>query len=63
MATYHMSCGTFYGHEGGVNGTVSLAMVSADGATGVVVALNLRGATDPRLTELADRVLCDRLGS
>jgi D-alanyl-D-alanine carboxypeptidase len=58
LATYHLSCGTFYGHEGGVNGTASIAIVSSDGADGVVAALNLRSAGDPQLPALADRILC-----
>ena len=58
LATYHLSCGTFYGHEGGVNGTGSIAIVSSDGADGVVAALNLRSAGDPQLPALADRILC-----
>ena len=59
LVTYHLSCGTFYGHEGGVNGTASIAMVSPDGADGVVIALNLRSGEDPRLPALADSLLCD----
>jgi D-alanyl-D-alanine carboxypeptidase len=58
LATYKLSCGTFYGHEGGVNGTASIAMVSPDGADGVVIALNLRSGEDPRLPALADSLLC-----
>ena len=59
LATYQLSCGTFYGHEGGVNGTASIAMVSPDGADGVVAALDLRSGGDPRLPALADRMLCE----
>jgi D-alanyl-D-alanine carboxypeptidase len=58
LATYTLSCGTFHGHEGGVNGTASIAIVSPDGADGVVIALNLLGADDPKLTALADVMLC-----
>ncbi len=58
LATYKLSCGTFYGHEGGVNGTASIAMVAPDGADGVVIALNLRSGEDPRLPALADDLLC-----
>lgn len=58
LATYNLSCGTFYGHEGGVNGTASIAIVSPDGADGVVIALNLRSGEDPRLPALADLMLC-----
>jgi CubicO group peptidase (beta-lactamase class C family) len=58
LATYYLSCGIFHGHEGGVNGTASIAMVSPDAMDGVVIALNLRGGQDPRLPELADQMLC-----
>jgi len=58
LVTYNPSCGTFYGHEGGVHGTASIAMVSPDGADGVVIALNLRSGEDPRLPALADVLLC-----
>jgi D-alanyl-D-alanine carboxypeptidase len=58
LATYRLTCGTFYGHQGGVNGTASIALVSDDGADGVVIALNLRSGEDPRLPALADDMLC-----
>jgi len=61
LAMYTLTCGTFYGHEGGVNGTASIAIVSPDGGAGVVIALNLRTAADPRLPALADRMLCPHL--
>ena len=34
LAAYPTACGVFYGHGGAVNGTGSIALVSADGATG-----------------------------
>jgi D-alanyl-D-alanine carboxypeptidase len=58
LASYALSCGTFYGHEGGVNGTASIAVVAPDGGDGVVIALNLRSGEDPRLPALADSLLC-----
>ncbi len=58
LATYRLTCGTFYGHEGSVNGTVSIALISADGATGAVAALNLRSRADPKLAALADDLVC-----
>jgi D-alanyl-D-alanine carboxypeptidase len=58
LATYTLSCGTFLGHEGGVNGTASIALVSPDASDGVVIALNLRSGEDPRLPDLADQMLC-----
>ncbi len=58
LGTYNLSCGTFHGHEGGVNGTASIAIVSPAGDAGVVIALNLRSGDDPGLPALADRMLC-----
>ena len=60
LVTYNLSCGNFLGHEGGVNGTASIAMVSPDATDGVVIALNLRSGEDPRLPALADQMLCSR---
>ncbi len=60
LGTLHLSCGIFYGHQGGVNGTASIATVSPDGAAGVVIAFNLRKGQDPDLSALADRMLCPR---
>ncbi len=61
LAPYHLTCGTFYGHEGGVNGTASIALVSEDGAGGVVAATNLRDGTDARMPALADDLVCPAL--
>lgn len=58
LATYDLSCGRFLGHGGSVNGTQSIALVSPDGADGIVMAVNFRSADDPGLPALADRVLC-----
>lgn len=58
LARYRLACGTFYGHEGGVNGTASIALSSLDGDDAVVVALNLRDGTDPRLPAIGERLLC-----
>ncbi len=58
LASYGLTCGAFYGHEGGVNGTASIALVSPDGSDGVVVALNLRDGSDARMPALADDLLC-----
>ena len=60
LATHHLTCGKFYGHEGGVNGTASIALVSEDGSHGVGVALNLRDGSDPKLPALADDLICPR---
>jgi D-alanyl-D-alanine carboxypeptidase len=61
LARYGLTCGTFHGHEGGVNGTASIALVSEDGTDAVVVALDLRDGTDPRMPALADDLLCPAL--
>lgn len=58
IARYSLSCGTFYGHEGGIAGIGTIAIVSPDGEDGVVVAQNLRGPDDSGLPALADRLLC-----
>ena len=58
LGTYYLSCGTFYGHQGGVNGTASIAIVAPDGDAGVVIAFNLRKGEDPDLYALTDRMLC-----
>ncbi len=58
LATYYLSCGTFYGHGGSVNGTESIALVSSDGTAGTVIAINLRDTTQPNLLALAESFLC-----
>ena len=58
IGSYPFSCGTLFGHQGGVNGTASIATASTDGHDGVVVAFNLRGGRDPDLVALADDLLC-----
>jgi D-alanyl-D-alanine carboxypeptidase len=63
LATYHLTCGTFHGHEGNVNGTASIGIVSAAGTDGTVIALNLGNGEDPMLPVLADQLLCDHLGA
>ena len=60
VARYGLTCGTFHGHERAVNGKASIALVSEDGTDGVVVALNLRDGSDPRMPALADDLLCPR---
>jgi D-alanyl-D-alanine carboxypeptidase len=63
LGTYRLTCGAFYGHEGGMNGTASIALVSEDGTDAVVVALNLRDGSDPGMPALADDLLCPALQS
>jgi D-alanyl-D-alanine carboxypeptidase len=58
LATYHLTCGTFYGHGGAIDGTQSIAIVRPDASAGVVVAVNLRKATDPELVKFADTLIC-----
>jgi len=61
IATYALACGAVaLGHEGLVDGTRSIALVSPDGRDGVVIAFNLRSGSDPLLTYLAGRALCWR---
>ena len=62
LASYPTRCGVFYGHGGAVNGTGSIAMVSADGRYGVVVAQNLLGERDADLPALAREMICTALG-
>jgi D-alanyl-D-alanine carboxypeptidase len=58
IGSYQFPCGTVYGHQGGVNGTASIAVASTDGRDGVVIAFNLRGSGDPDLVTLAQDLVC-----
>jgi hypothetical protein len=62
IGEYPLRCGPgggiFWGHQGAVDGTVSIALVSSDGAEGAVVAMNLRRGDDPDLYALAEDLLC-----
>ncbi len=58
LATYHLTCGTLYGHGGAIDGTQSIAIIRPDASSGVVVAVNLRKATDPDLLKFADTLIC-----
>lgn len=51
-------CGTFYGHNGLVNGTHSTAVISRDGSDGAVIVLDLAGVRDPMLPRVAESMLC-----
>jgi hypothetical protein len=62
LAAYPTACGVFYGHGGAVNGTGSIAMVSADGRDGVVIAQNLLRDNDAHLAALAERMICTARG-
>ena len=59
LATYYLSCGTFYGHGGSIDGTNSIAIVSHDGAQGTVIAFNVERETPPDLLPLAESLLCN----
>jgi D-alanyl-D-alanine carboxypeptidase len=58
LAKYQLSCGSFFGHGGLVNGTASIAIVSQGGAEGVAAAFNLQSDTDAQLPAFADTILC-----
>jgi D-alanyl-D-alanine carboxypeptidase len=58
LGTYRFTCGTFYGHEGLVNGTRSAAVVSDDGTAGAVIALNVNTPSEPQLPFVAERIVC-----
>ena len=58
LGTYPTECGVFYGHGGAVNGTGSIAMVSAHGRDGVVIAQNLLNNHDADLAALAEQMMC-----
>ena len=58
LATYYLSCGTFYGHGGAVSGTHTVAIVTDDGTAGAVVAINVRTDVDPNLLAVAESLVC-----
>lgn len=58
IGEYALSCGTFYGHEGNVAGTRSIALVSAETGDGVIVAVNVNSNVDPRLGAVAFTLVC-----
>jgi D-alanyl-D-alanine carboxypeptidase len=58
LATYDLTCGTFYGHAGTVLGTRSIALVSDESGDGIVIALNLTSELDARLLALAETLVC-----
>jgi D-alanyl-D-alanine carboxypeptidase len=58
LGRYDLSCGTFYGHQGSVSGTQSIALVADAGPAGVVVVFNLVDGNDPGLLALAESMVC-----
>lgn len=52
-----LTCGRFYGHDGSVNGTASIALADEDGGRVVVVVMNATTAIFP-LAGLADQLVC-----
>lgn len=59
VVTFVLKCGDYLGHGGAIAGTHALALVSPDGATGLVLAVNLRGDPDPNLLAAAEELICD----
>lgn len=58
IAVYNLECGVFYGHEGRVNGTASIALTEATGpGRSVVVAFNSTIGV-PQLVALAEQLIC-----
>ncbi len=58
IARYELPCGTFWGHEGLVNGTQSIALVDGTGDNGVVIAINLARGGDIDLRTTATLAVC-----
>jgi D-alanyl-D-alanine carboxypeptidase len=58
LGRYDLSCGTFYGHQGSVSGTQSIALMSIEGSDGVVLVFNLDDDTDPGLLAIAESMVC-----
>lgn len=58
LATYYLSCGTFYGHGGSLDGTNSIVVVTPDGSRGTVIAFNVQLESPPDLLPLAESLLC-----
>jgi D-alanyl-D-alanine carboxypeptidase len=61
VATFVLKCGDYLGHGGAIAGTHALALVSPDGATGLVIAVNLRGDPEPNLLAAAEELICDTI--
>ena len=59
VVTFVLKCGDYLGHGGAIAGTHALALVSPDGAAGVVIAVNLRGDPEPNLLAAAEELICD----
>lgn len=58
MALYELSCGRFYGHEGRVNGTVSIALVDADRPDHALVAAFNSTDDQTGLGAFGEQLLC-----
>ncbi len=58
LGRYDLSCGTFYGHQGSVSGTQSIALISDEDSAGVVLVFNLVNGIDPGLLALAESMVC-----
>ena len=53
-AATSLSCGIFFGHQGAVNGTSSIAIACRVGQSGAVIAFGLRDDSDPDLVGLVE---------
>jgi D-alanyl-D-alanine carboxypeptidase len=58
IASYALPCGVFFGHEGLVNGTQSIALVDASGEDGLVIAVNLVRGAGVNLRTVASSLVC-----
>ncbi len=58
LGRYDLSCGTFYGHQGSVSGTQSIALMSSEDSDGVVLVFNLDDDTDPGMLAIAESMVC-----
>lgn len=58
LALYELSCGRFYGHEGRVNGTASIALVEGDRRDRSLVAAFNSTSDRGGLVEVAEQLLC-----
>jgi hypothetical protein len=58
VVSFRLACGTFLGHAGAIAGTHAIVLIDATASEGLVLAINVRGDTDPDLLAAADELLC-----
>ena len=58
VVTFDLACGDLFGHAGAIAGMHTIALVSADGERGLVLAINARSQEDPNLLAVAEQLLC-----